>query len=365
MILYLAYIALGFVALQLGNVVLNVLFAQKIHQNVLPLQSKLSILIPARNEAENIGQLLHDLSQINYQQMEIIVFDDQSTDNTYDIVQQYATQNNRIKIMQSEGLPKGWLGKNHACHQLAQAATGDYFLFLDADVRLYGTLAQDTIAYMNKYQLGLLSIFPIQIQKTFGEKISVPIMNYILLTLLPLIFVRISPFASHAAANGQFMLFKANTYKTYKPHQRFKNRAVEDILISQYFKQENIKIACVTGDNRIQCRMYTNYKEALNGFAKNIFMFFGNSIILAFLFGLFVSLGFIPVWVALPHLLWIYFAALFLILLTYSYLSRQNMIRNVLLFPLQLVFLYHVMAKSIINKKYKKNASWKGRNIYS
>ncbi len=365
MTLYLAYIAMGFIILQFINVLLNLFFRQKIHKNTLPLQKSLSILIPARNEAENIGFLLDDLIQINHQQLEIIVFDDQSTDDTYSIVQQYAKSNKRIKILQSKGLPKGWLGKNHACYQLAKVAKGDYFLFLDADVRLHDNLAQDVVGYLDKYQLGLLSIFPLQLQKTIGEKISVPMMNYILLTLLPLIFVRISPFTSHSAANGQFMLFNANTYKAHQPHKLFKNKAVEDIVISRYFKKKNIKIACITSEKRIQCRMYKNYREALNGFSKNIFMFFGNNIILAFLFGTFVTLGFIPILIALPHLLWIYFSILLVILLSYAYISQQNMVLNVLLFPLQLLFLYQVMLKSLVNKKYKKYSSWKGRNIYS
>ncbi len=365
MIHILAYIALFFIALQLINVLLNVFYIQKISKSNLPLKQTISILIPARNEADNIGFLLNDLSKINNKKIEIIVFNDQSTDNTYDIVQKYAINDRRIKIIQSKNLTKGWLGKNHACYQLAKAATGNYFLFLDADVRLSGNLIQDTVNCMNKYQLGLLSIFPIQIQKSMGEKISVPIMNYILLTLLPLIFVRTSPFASHSAANGQFMLFNADIYKENQPHKRFKNAAVEDILISRYFKQKNIKIACITGENRIQCRMYKNYKDALNGFSKNIFMFFGNSTILAFIFALLSTLGFIPVLMAFPNILFIYFAVLFIILVSYSYISQQNRILGVLLFPFQLIFLFHVMIISIINKKYKKHSSWKGRNIYS
>ncbi len=359
---YLAYISLGFVALQFLNVLLNMFFSQRIKRTTASNSKTISILIPARNEEENIGFLLNDLSKIESENIEIIVCDDQSTDNTYNIVNQYIESNNKIKIIQSKKLPKGWLGKNYACYQLSQAATGNYLLFVDADVRLQGNIVQDTVAYLEKHQLGLLSIFPVQIQKTFGEKISVPIMNYILLTLLPLIFVRISPFSSHSAANGQFMLFDANTYKKNQPHKMFKNSAVEDITISRHFKKKNIKIACLTGEKKVQCRMYKNYKAALNGFAKNIFMFFGNSRLLAFLFWIIVALGSIPVLLFKINFFIIYLVLYLMVLLLYSFVSKQNMILNVLLFPIQILFLLQVMLTNIFNKK---QYLWKGRNIYS
>ncbi len=364
MMQFLAYIAMAFIVLQMINVLFNLFYTQKIDQSTLPLQKMVSILIPARNEANNIGLLLDDLSKINSEKIEIIVFDDQSTDDTYSLVQKYAKIDNRMKAIQSEGLPEGWLGKNYACYQLAQEASGDYFLFLDADVRLHGSLVQDSVIYLEKYQLGLLSIFPVQIQKSLGEKVSVPIMNYILLTLLPLILVRVSRHYAHSAANGQFMFFNSDIYKENQPHKRFKKTAVEDIVIARHFKQKNIGVCCITGERRVRCRMYKNYSEALNGFSKNIFMFFGNSIVGAFLFSVLVAFGFIPILLSLPNLLWGYFIILLIILLAYSYIARQNMILNVFLFPLQLLFLFQVMIKSLINKKYKKRSLWKGRNIY-
>ena len=75
--------------------------------------------------------------------MEIFVFDDQSTDNTAKIVKECAQSDTRVKLLQSGGLPKGWLGKNYACYQLAQQAKGSYYLFIDADVRLKGNIISD------------------------------------------------------------------------------------------------------------------------------------------------------------------------------------------------------------------------------
>lgn len=361
---YLAYIAMGFVAFQFINVCLNLIFRQKIKETGLVAGKLVSVLIPTRNEEDNIGCLLDDLKETISINLEIIVYDDQSTDNTVKVVQKLSNSDSRIKLIQSQGLPAGWLGKNHACYQLAQQANGSYFLFLDADVRIQGKIIENAASYLKKCELGLLSIFPTQIQKTLGEKLTVPIMNYILLTLLPLVFVRVSPFSSHSAANGQFMLFNAKHYKLHQPHKVFKSSFVEDIAISRYYKKQKIKTACITGDKRIKCRMYKNYREALNGFSKNVFMFFCDNRILAFLFWMFAGQGFIPIMVFYPSLLWIYFSTIILIQILYSFISRQHILLSILLFPLQLLFMLQVMIKCIQNKAHKQY-SWKGRNIYS
>ncbi|MGQ9820133.1 MAG: glycosyltransferase family 2 protein [Candidatus Kapaibacteriales bacterium] len=349
--------------MQLVNVVLNAIFRQKIKSPNNELNELISVLIPARNEEKNIAFLLSDLQNTKFSNLEIIVFDDESTDNTSKIIEKFAKQDNRISMIRSKGLPSGWLGKTYACYQLAQKASGQYLLFLDADTRINGNIIPKTVAYLKKHQLKLLSVFPVQIQKSFGEKISVPVMNYILLTLLPLIFVRVSPFASHAAANGQFMLFDADTYKQLQPHQLFKDFAAEDIAIARFYKRMKLKIACITGEKNIQCRMYQSYNEAIHGFSKNVFMFFGNMPVLALLFWIFSTLGFIPVLLAYPQYLLVYFLVLLLIVILYSFVSMQNIGLNILLFPFQMFFLLSIIVNAFLTRK-KKTLKWKERNIY-
>lgn len=361
---YLAYISIFCLGIQLINVVLNAIFRQKINISDKENNELISVLIPVRNEEKNISYLLSDLQKTNTSNLEIIVFDDESADNTSKIAKGFAKQDKRISIIHSEGLPKGWLGKNHACYQLAQKATGKYLLFLDADVRINTSLIPEVVYYLKKHNLSLLSFFPTQIQKTFGEKISVPLMNYILLTILPLIFVRTSPFTSHAAANGQFMLFDAFTYRKIQPHKMFKDFAVEDIAIARFFKKQKLKIACLTGEKRIMCRMYSSYKEAVNGFSKNVFMFFGNKPVLAVLFWLFSAIGFVPVLSAISQFIAYYFLALVVILLVYSSVSRQNIGLSLILFPFHMLVFMRIIAKALLTMKYKR-LEWKERNIYS
>jgi glycosyltransferase involved in cell wall biosynthesis len=350
--------------LQLFNVLINALFCQKIFKTDIHNSELISVLIPARNEEANIGNLLESLQKIKNENIEILVCNDHSTDNTEGIIKKCATNDCRVQLIQSKQLPNGWLGKPHACYQLAQQAKGRYFLFVDADVILLGNIVADAVSYAKKHQLGLLSVFPRQLQLSLGEKCTVPLMNYILLTLLPLIFVRISPFKSHAAANGQFMLFDADVYKKLQPHGQFKNSAVEDIGISRFYKSRRIKTACLIGEERIQCRMYTSYKDALNGFSKNIFMFFGNMPVLAFLFWACAAFGLVSVIVYNIYWALLYLLVAVSIQILCAVVSKQSVISTVIFFPVNLFFMLRVLMRALILKK-QKNYIWKGRNIYS
>jgi len=361
--IYLAYIAIGFIGLQLINILANFVFRQKISKVTPPAEVPVSVLIPVRNEEKNIAFLLSDLIKLENYPLEIIVFDDESTDNTVRITEEFSRKDQRIKVIRSEGLPAGWLGKNHACYQLAQNARGQYLLFLDADVRIDASVIPDAIAYMKRYRLQLMSVFPTQILATFGEKASVPVMNYILLTLLPLILVRVSTYPAHAAANGQFMLFEAESYQRLQPHYVFRNSAVEDIAIARFFKKKQLKVACLTGEKRIKCRMYDSYAAAIKGFSKNVITFFGGISLLGFLFWLFSALGFMPVLIALPEYTQLYFIVLAIIIILYAYLSRQNILMHLILYPLHMVFLFTVLLKAVFYKK-NKELLWKERNIY-
>ena len=265
---------IGFTLFQFLVVLTNLFFKDNLNSPDSNFNGLVSVSIPARNEELNIESILTCLQRQDYKNIEILVYDDQSTDRTGEIVSQFMKQDNRIKLIESGGLPPGWLGKNHACHELSKRAKGKYFLFIDADVRLSKNIIIQTITTSEKHNLGLLSIFPIQEMQTFGERITVPNMNFILLSLLPLILVRKTKFHSLTAANGQFMLFKSSVYQHVYPHKKMKDSKVEDIEIARYYKESNIRIACTTGDERVSCRMYTDFNEAVDGFSKNITFFF-------------------------------------------------------------------------------------------
>jgi glycosyltransferase involved in cell wall biosynthesis len=344
--------------------VANLIFEPKLPKRHIQYRNLVSVLIPARNEENNIGNILNDLVHQDYSNIEVIVFNDQSTDRTAEIVEEYAKLDPRIKMTSSDGLPDGWLGKNYACDTLAKNARGAYLLFLDADVRICDDIIINAISYCEYYKLGLLSIFPKQIIKSLGEKVTVPMMNYILLSLLPLILVRTSKLKSFAAANGQFMLFNADTYKTMAPHEIMRKNKVEDIAIAQFFKEKHIPIACLVGDDTIQCRMYNGFKEAVNGFSKNVTAFFGNSFIVALFFWFVTTFGFLFVLFAFSNVVFVSFIIIYFVTRIFtSMVSKQNILDNLLYLIPQQISCGLFIFKAFIYK-FIKEYQWKGRSIH-
>lgn len=361
--IYIGYFILIFTTAQLLIALSNLIFLQSFPKTNNISNDLISVLIPVRNEEKNIANILTDLHNQDYQNIEILIFNDQSTDGTEKILEQFSLKDKRIKVFHSEGLPKGWFGKNHACHSLAKKANGKYFLFLDADVRINGKIISQTISLSEKYQLGLLSIFPKQKMQTLGEQITVPVMNFVLLTLLPLILVRKTNFPSLSAANGQFMLFNAETYKKTTPHEKMKSSKVEDIETARYYKQNKIKVACLVGNENISCRMYPSFTDAIEGFSKNVIMFFGNSFALAIFFWLITTFGFVVVFFSFSTTIFlIYLVALALRRTLVSVASKQPALQNLWLIIPQQIALGIFIMKALTNK-FKKQFTWKGRNI--
>ncbi|MCK3684134.1 glycosyltransferase family 2 protein [Maribellus sp. YY47] len=358
------YIVFVFALVQLAVSLVNLVFRQRLPEAATEPIELVSVLIPARNEEQNIGNLLRDLKEC-HQNIEVWVYDDQSTDQTTSIVEEISQTDPRIQLLHSAGLPEGWTGKNHACYSLAQKAGGQYLLFLDADVRINTKVIAQSIAMMKSQNLALLSIFPQQVMKTRGEKLTVPVMNYVLLTLLPLILVRKLGFPSLSAANGQFMLFNAETYKKWQPHRHNRNKRVEDIEIARFLKRNNEKIACLTGNDDIRCRMYGGYTDAVNGLSRSVLLFFGNSAPVAILFWLITTFGFVVLTFTAPWEIFVlYLFILGAIRVFVSISSRQAVGTNLILGFMQKINLGIMIGKAIRSRSLK-TFEWKGRAVPS
>ncbi len=361
--IWIAIFVLYFSALRLLVALANLAGRQWLRKSGTENEHLVSVLIPARNEEKNIRNILNDLVNHDYPHLEMIVYDDLSEDKTPQIVMQFADQNEKIMLLEGKPLPEGWLGKNHACHNLANKARGKYLLFLDADVEVKDGLIRNAIAHLQNHKLKLLSIFPVQKMNSFAERLTVPIMNWILVSLLPLRLTRISSRTSLSAANGQFMLFDAEVYRKEKFHKTLKDQKVEDITIFRMMKSKGYKVETLLGDDSISCRMYHSWDDAVMGFSKNVFEYFGGSRLLAILFGLITTFGFIFVILGLPVIyLLLYFFMTVLLRIIVSLASRQNVFFNIILAPLQQISFLYITFKALSLQK-KKATQWKGRNI--
>ena len=322
-----------------------------------------SILIPARDEEKNILSLLQSIRDKDYHNFEVVVLDDHSSDQTFSLCETFARSDRRFRVVSGIPLPKDWLGKNFACHQLAEESKGKYLMFLDADETIADGLINNTVHRMKFYRLDLLSLFTNQIMVTWGERMIVPLMHFILLNLLPLRLVRLSKSPAFSAASGQFMLFNAENYKENQWHQQVRNKVVEDIEIMRSIKAAGYRGEALLANGYIFCRMYGGFTEAFQGFSKNLLAGFNNNIIGLFLYLLLVILGPLAIaYILSPELLFFALSLIILSRVMISLMSGQNVWVNILLHPLQLISMLFIAVISV-KKYFTKTIVWKGRLI--
>ena len=359
----LAIFILGFLALRTFVSLVNLMSGLHLPDKKPVEFPKVSLLIPARNEEAVIGKLLAGLQQLDYPDFEIIVCNDHSADNTEEILNWFSGDDARIHWFLGDKLPDDWLGKNFSCHQLAQRATGKYLIFLDADVELSREAVTKAVSFFQEKKLSLLSVFPQQKMDTFPERMIVPVMNWILQSLLPMIMVRKTRFPSLSAANGQFMMFETASYQNCQWHSKVRSQNVEDIRLARMVKAEGLKMAVLLGNRDIYCRMYHQLNEAVLGFSRNVHEYFGGQRMVMFGFWLIVFCGLMIVWAVLG---W-EFLSFFVVLVVVNRLfvaraCRQNSIWSVLLHPLQMIGFTSIVFYNIF-RRIKKETTWKGRKI--
>jgi chlorobactene glucosyltransferase len=219
----------------------------------------ISILIPARNEAAVIHETIRAHCASPMLNLEIILLDDGSTDGTAQVALDAAQGDPRFRIINGTPLPPGWLGKNWACHQLSEAASGDRLIFSDADVQWGPGAHAALLETADHHQADMLSVWSTQRTETPAERLVVPLMALAIIGYLPEIMVRFSPLYVFAAANGQVLLFRRAAYDALGGHASVKDKIVEDVTLARNTKKLGRKLVMVDGSGRITCRMYQGW----------------------------------------------------------------------------------------------------------
>jgi glycosyltransferase involved in cell wall biosynthesis len=323
-----------------------------------------SILIPARNEQDNILPLLQSIHKQDYPDYEVIILDDGSTDDTFNICANFAASHSQFRVLKGKALPQGWIGKNYACHQLAQEARGSYLMFIDADEEVKNSLITSAIHRMNLRKLALLSLFTNQTMYTIGEWAVVPLMHYVLINLLPLrLIYLVKKQASVAAASGQFMFFDAGVYHKMQWHKLVKDKVVEDVEIMKTVKAYSYNGEALLANGMITCRMYKSYVGGLNGFSKNFMAAFNYSIPGFLLYMLLLIGGPILIFTTASLPLITFMVGLIILSrIMISLSAGQNAWFNVILHPFQMLSLTLIAFLSI-QKRITNTNEWKGRKI--
>jgi len=229
-----------------------------------------SIIIPARNEENNLSSCLDSLLRLDYPNTEIIIVNDRSTDNTQKIADHYAKESGLIRAIHLTESADGWTGKNFACHSGVQIASGDWLLFTDADTIHYPLSLKLGLNFSTKNKNGFLSLLSQLNCKTLIEKIIQPIASGLLVLWYPLEKLN-DPSSPLGFANGQYMLFNKNTYAELGGHKAVKDVLLEDVALSERAKKLGIDFKMQIGTFALKTRMYHSFASCWKGW-KRIFI---------------------------------------------------------------------------------------------
>jgi hypothetical protein len=240
-----------------------------------------SVCIPARNEEPNIEACVRSLLASRGARLEVLCYDDQSSDRTPAILARLAAEDPRVRLPRTVPLPAGWNGKQHACQRLADAAHGDWLLFTDADVRFEPDCVASAVAEAESGSIDLLSTFPRQVTGSLGEALLVPLIHFLLLSYLPIGRMRSTLDPAASAGCGQFLLARAAAYRASGGHARFPDSMHDGIRMPRSFRAAGFRTDLLDGSRLVSCRMYRGFAATWRGFAKNAFEGLGSVGLLA------------------------------------------------------------------------------------
>jgi hypothetical protein len=232
--------------------------------------NRISVLIPARNEAANIATALDAVLKNTHSNFEVIVLDDGSTDGTAAIVHRFTAQDARVRLESAPPLPAGWCGKMFACNMLSNLASGDLLVFIDADVALAQNALTALDGFMNAHpSIAYASGVPRQITATFAEKLIVPLINFLLVAFLPIAAMRRDINPGYGAGCGQLVVVRAQDYRTVGGHAAIRRTLHDGLMLPRLFREKGLATDLFDGTEVATCHMYSGCTEVWRGFGKN------------------------------------------------------------------------------------------------
>jgi len=263
-------------AIAFAHTLLNALLLRRAPRGTSHRGEAISVLIPARDEEACIGDCLRAVLASTGVDIQVLVLDDGSTDATADVVRRTAASDARVRLLAGAPLPRGWLGKPHACAQLAAAATGSVLVFVDADVVVEPDGIAGTAALLRSAGMDLISPYPRQLADGLGPRLVQPLLQWSWLTFLPLRIAERLPIATLTAANGQLLACDADAYRRAGGHTAVRSDVIEDVALARAFKRAGARVAMADGTAAATCRMYGSWRDLRDGYTKSLWAAFGS-----------------------------------------------------------------------------------------
>ncbi|MDR0599000.1 MAG: glycosyltransferase [Treponema sp.] len=271
-----------------GLIVVAVYFFVMATANILEMKKRslspklkggpfVSVLIPARNEEDHIERCVNSLRVQDYGDYEILVIDDNSSDSTYDRAREIARKDSRVAVYQGRPLPPDWNGKAFALHQLAAYARGDILLFTDADTVHAPTSVSWAATNLQESGADFISGYVGQVLKTFGERITVPVMFFLTGFVIPMFLNKVIKFGYFSAAVGQYIAVRREVFQKTGGFEAVKNKTSEDIYMARHIKEQGYRTEFLDMADQVRCRMYNGFRAGVQGIGKNIYDFTGKN----------------------------------------------------------------------------------------
>ncbi len=332
-----------------------------------------SVLIPARNEAARIGPTLECLTEQDYKNYEVIVIDDNSDDNTWEVIRHFSEDRSRFRILKGRNLPDGWKGKPYAMQQLTEAAAGEILLFIDADMRPGPDLITWTVTNMEHHKVDFLSGYPMHTTPEKMEYLLFPVMYLATSFLLPLWLFRHSKTYMFSHAIGQYFCVRSRVLDETGGFQPVRNKINEDIQMARYLKGKGFSQVFLDAKKHISGNMYDSMQHARMGIMRVLYEYFDNKIY-PFIFMSFVMivLLLLPIPLAitgaftgnpLSRLLGI---GILLVLAAWgiTMMDRRLPWYTTFLYPVHFIWAIILSVHSIFLSKKGRGYLWKGRTVH-
>ena len=266
-----------------------------------------SILVAGKDEAANIDACVRSLLGQDWENLEVIVIDDRSSDATAELARQAGGGDGRLRVLQVRELPAGWAGKNHAMWRGAAVARGAWLCMTDADCQFTSPRAvRAALGYALAEEIDLLSVLPNLEMRGFWENVIQPVCSAIMVFWFNPASVN-DPRRRTAYANGAFMLFRREAYDAVGGHEAVKDRLMEDMAFAQRVKQAGRRLRVVQGEEMVRVRMYDSLGAILRGWSRIFFGTFGTKGRLAITLVVMLMMGLLPYATALAG--WIVWSA--------------------------------------------------------
>ena len=230
---------------------------------------RVSVLIPARNEAARIGATLESLVRSQGVDLEVLVLDDESTDGTDQLVESWSQRDSRVRLLRGRPKPEGWSGKQWACQQLGESARHEELVFVDSDVQVTADAIARTVGLRRQLGADLLSGFPRQRVVSFGEQLLIPQMHVILLCFLPFLLMRKTRMPAASAGCGQYMATLGRSWRAAGGHASIRESLHDGIRLPRAYRERGLRTDVFDATDMVECRMYASLAETWRGLLKN------------------------------------------------------------------------------------------------